>query len=234
MKKRVLVLQHVAPEGPGLIATALAAAEVDVRILRLDHGAAVPESLGDAAGLVVMGGPMGVGDDNRHPFLKAEKALLRRAVEERRPVLGVCLGAQQLAAALGAEVKSSGRQEIGWHALRLGAEAENDVLFRKLESAFTPLSWHGDVFALPKGALPLASSALTPLQAFRYGSSAWGLLFHLEVTRAMVEEMALLFQKDLAAAGVAPEAILSGMARHLSRSQELGLRVFGRWARTLS
>lgn len=229
--KTVIVLQHAAPEGPGLIADALAAKEVAVSTVRLDQGRPVPERLGDAAGLVAMGGPMGVGDEGRFPFLAAEKRLIREAVEAGRPVLGVCLGAQLLASALGGAVRASGRKEIGWHEVRLRGRAQNDALFHGLEPAFTPLSWHGDVFELPPGAEPLARSALTELQAFRYGERAWGLLFHLEVSRAMVEEMGTAFGGELAAAGTTPEALLTGMARHLARARDMGARVFRRWAR---
>ncbi len=231
MKKSVIVLQHAAPEGPGLIAEALAAKEVETSIVRLDHGRPLPERLGDAAGLVVMGGPMGVGDEAKFPFLAAEKRLIREAVEAGRPVLGVCLGAQLLASALGAAVRPAGRKEIGWHEVRLRGRAQDDALFHGLEPAFTPLSWHGDVFELPAGAEPLARSALTELQAFRHGGRAWGLLFHLEVSRAMVEEMVTAFGGELAAAGTTPEAVLTGMARHLARARDLGARVFRRWAR---
>jgi GMP synthase (glutamine-hydrolysing) len=231
MSKRVLVLQHAAPEGPGLIAAALAAREIEAVLVRVDQGRPVPERLGDAAGLVVMGGPMGVNDEAKHPSLAAEKRLIREAVDARRPVLGVCLGAQLLAAALGATVRAAGRKEIGWHEVKLRGRAAGDALFHDVEPAFTPLHWHGDVFDLPAGAEPLASSALTELQAFRYGEKAWGLLFHLEVTRAMVEEMVVAFAGELGAAAVEPASILTGMARHLARAQDIGARVFRRWAR---
>jgi GMP synthase (glutamine-hydrolysing) len=234
MTKRVIILQHAAPEGPGLISAALAAKEVEASLVRLDLGRPVPETMGDAAGLVVMGGPMGANDGGKIPFLAAEKRLIREAVDAGRPVLGICLGAQLLASTLGATVRSSGRKEIGWHEVRLRGRAQEDALFNGLEAAFTPLHWHGDVFDLPPGAEPLAFSAMTELQAFRYGARAWGLLFHLEVTRAMVEEMVGAFPGELKAAAIEPEAVLTGMALHLARAQDMGARVFRRWARLVS
>lgn len=231
MTKRVLILQHAAPEGPGLIAAALGAREVTADVVRLDQGRPAPDALGDAAGLVVLGGPMGANDEAVHPFLAAEKRLIRAAVDAKKPVLGVCLGAQLLASVLGATVRASGRREIGWHDVRMRGRASGDVLFHDVEPVITPLHWHGDVFDLPPGAEPLASSALTELQAFRHGEKAWGLLFHLEVTRAMVEEMVVAFAGELKAAAVEPSAILTGMARHLARAQDVGARVFRRWAR---
>ena len=231
IEKHALVLQHAAPEGPGLIGAALAAKEIGARIVRIDHGQAVPASIGDHAGLVVMGGPMSASD--AAPHLAAEKALILDAIAKKRPVLGVCLGAQLLASALGAKVAPGPRREIGWHPVRVKPEAREDALFHDVESGFTPLHWHGDVFELPKGAVSLASSALTEHQAFRHGRS-WGLLFHVEVTRAMVEEFANLFRGELAEAGLTAEALLTGMARHLGAAGDVGARLFRRWVRLLA
>lgn len=230
IERYALVLEHAAPEGPGLIGQALAAKEIGVRSVRVHEGDGVPESIGDHAGLVVMGGPQSVYDGA--PHLEAEKRLILDAIAKGRPVLGVCLGAQLLASALGAKVAPSGRKEIGWHPVRTKAAAADDALFHDVGPEFTPLHWHGDVFELPKGAVSLASSALTEHQAFRAGS-AWGLLFHVEATRAMVEEFVGRFRGEVLAAGLSPDAVLTGMAKHLAPAGDVGARLFRRWVRLL-
>jgi GMP synthase (glutamine-hydrolysing) len=190
----------------------------------------VPGELGEAAGLVVMGGPMGVYEAERHPHLAAELALLRDAVRRGRPVLGICLGSQLLAAALGARVYASGRKEIGWLPVHLEGAAGDDALFAGMPASFDALHWHGDVFDLPPGAVPLARSALTAHQAFRHGRAAYGLLFHLEVHPEQVDSMSSAFAGELAEAGVDPAALAAGTARHGEEQRRLGAAVFARWA----
>jgi GMP synthase (glutamine-hydrolysing) len=229
----VLVLQHAAPEGPAAIGDALKRRGIGAKVLRLDQGDAVPATPEGAAGLVVMGGPMGVYEADRHPFIPAELRLIERAVDAELPVLGVCLGSQLLAAALGARVYASGRKEIGWHEVRLRPAAHKDALWHGAEERFTAFHWHGDLFDLPKGATALASSDLTEHQAFRAGESAYGLLFHLEVGEAQIRDFVKTFADELAAAKIPGAPILDGIAAHLKPVQRLGAQVFDRWAALL-
>jgi len=224
----VLVLQHAAPEGPAAIGDALRRHGIGMRTLRLDQGASVPGTMDGAAGLVVMGGPMSAYDPI--PHITAELRLIEGALKEERPILGVCLGSQLLAAALGAWVGPSGGKEIGWHEVRLSEAAREDALWRGTEGRFMGFHWHGDVFDLPKSATPLASSALTALQAFRAGTNAYGLLFHLEVGEPEVREMVTTFAGERAAAKIPVAPILDGIAAHLAPLQRIGSRVFERWA----
>ncbi|MBV8881283.1 MAG: type 1 glutamine amidotransferase [Planctomycetaceae bacterium] len=227
---RVVVLQHAAPEGPAAIGDALQRRGIGLRTVRIDQGAAVPESMEGAAGLVVMGGPMSVYEADRLAHLSAELQLIERALEDGLPILGVCLGSQLLAAALGARVYSSGRKEIGWHEVRLRKDAGKDPLWRGIDSRFMGFHWHGDVFDLPRRAVPLASSVLTEHQAFRAGDNAYGLLFHLEVGEPQVRGFVKSFAKELAAAKIPPAAILDGLPDHLKTLQRVGAQVFDRWA----
>jgi len=177
------ILQHVAHEGPGSIGRVLAERGVDVVVVHLDQGEPLPSA--DAlAGLVVMGGPMGVRDDLA--WLAPERDLLRHAVDRGLPVLGVCLGAQQLAAALGAEITTGPGEEVGPGEVHLTADGRRDPVlgpeYTGLSGTTVPcVHWHRDTFTLPDGAVHLAATRTFPHQAFRVGARAYGLQFHVEV-----------------------------------------------------
>jgi GMP synthase (glutamine-hydrolysing) len=181
------VLQHVAYEGPGAVADAIVRGGHTVAVVRIDRGEPVPptDAVGDLAGLVVMGGPMGVHDEDL-AWLAEERALLKAAVDADLPVLGVCLGAQQLAAALGAVVATGPQSEIGVGEVHLTPAALPDPVLGPAGSTVACMHWHADTFTLPDGAVLLASSDLFPHQAFRFGRRAYGLQFHIEVTASLV------------------------------------------------
>jgi len=226
----VLVLQHIAPETPGLVARELEACGVALQFVRPFEGGQVPRDLGDAAGLLIMGGPMGVYEVDRYPYLADEMRLIEQALAANTPILGICLGSQLLASVLGSSVIKGKRKEIGWHKVKLTADAFIDPLFKGLESSFIGLHWHGDIFDLPKSATSLASSDLTQHQAFRHGTSAYGLLFHMEATRDNIEGMVRSFPEELAEVNLAPRAVLEGAGQHLAALSDRGRRVFGGWA----
>lgn len=225
----VLAVQHVAVEPPGAIEAAVRAAGLAFSVVRVDRGEPVPRSADGLGGLVVMGGPMGVRDAGRLPHLGDELRLLESALARGIPVLGVCLGSQLLAAALGATVERGPRPEIGWYPVTLEPAALEDPLFGPLPRRLAALHWHGDSFALPRGAVQLARSELTPCQAFRHGR-AYGLLFHLEADAAQLEAMTLDLGEELEEAGVAEDQLLRGARLHLAEARRLGLGLFGRWA----
>jgi GMP synthase (glutamine-hydrolysing) len=148
-----------------------------------------------------------------------------------RPILGTCLGSQLLAAALGARVRPGPQKEIGWHEVTLTPEGRADPLWAEAPDSFAALHWHGDVFDLPRGATRLARSALTDVQAFRYGASAYGLLFHLEVTEPIVRDWVTHFAGELREAGMTPGAILAGVPEHLPAVHRIGDAFYGAWSR---
>jgi GMP synthase (glutamine-hydrolysing) len=182
-----------------------------------------------AGGLIVMGGPQGVYETEQHPYLKDEMRLIENALKDNRPVMGVCLGSQLLAAALGAKVYRGAHREIGWHSVRLSAEAKSDRLLKGVPEEFTAFHWHGDVFDLPRDSVALASSEITPLQAFRHGDNAYGFLFHLEVTEASVNAMVREFTDEVKHASLRA-AILGSVEDNLEKLAEIGDTVFSRWA----
>jgi GMP synthase-like glutamine amidotransferase len=185
------VVQHVDHEGPGLIAGALDEAGHRFEVVRPDRGDALPDR-GSIAGLVVMGGPMGVHEVDAHPWLAPERALIAAAVGDGVPVLGVCLGAQQLAAALGADVTTGPSAEVGLGHVELTAAGRRDPVlgpeYGGLAQTTLPcVHWHQDTFTIPDGAVHLAATRVFPHQAFRWGDRAYGLQFHVEVDGALSE-----------------------------------------------
>ncbi len=226
----VQVLQHADAETAGLVGQALEAKGIALRFARPHRGEPVPRELGDAVGLLVMGGPMGVYEADRYPYLRNEIRLIEAALAQRCPVLGICLGSQLVASALGAEVRKGPRKEVGWHTLTLTEDGLLDPLFKGLESSFVSFHWHGDVFDLPSGAVSLARSELTRCQAFRHGTSTYGLLTHMEVTHDIVKGMVESFPDDIRETGSTAAAILSEADELLPSLSARGRRVFAGWA----
>lgn len=187
---RLLALLHTKHEPLGQLQPWLTAAGVQIdTVVMLD--AAVPQTLDGYDGLIVMGGPQTACGPDHEPFT-GERSLIRAAVSEGRPYLGVCLGGQLLAAALGGRVEP-GAPEKGVHTVRVTPAAEHDLLLQELPAEFRIPQWHGDAITqLPSEAVHLASSDACPHQAFRVGDCAWGLQFHPEVTPAIMQRWSQL------------------------------------------
>jgi GMP synthase (glutamine-hydrolysing) len=192
---RAVVLQHTPTEGPERVATLLAERGVAVETVAVFDGAPVPDDIAPDRLLIVMGGPMGVGDagNAKFPFLAQEIALLRTLLARNAPVLGICLGSQLLAAAAGARVYPNMRpgtdgkpvpaREVGWGPIDLHNVGEPALA--GLPAQPLVLHWHGDTYDLPPGAVHLASTPVCRHQAFRVGR-AFGLQFHPELEREMI------------------------------------------------
>jgi GMP synthase-like glutamine amidotransferase len=181
----LLVLQHAAHEEAGLIEEMADGRAVPLLTLRTFRGDPLPRTTDGLTAVVAMGGPMSVNDGL--PWIAEEKRLLALAMAEGLPVLGVCLGAQLMAAALGAAVTRAPALEVGFGEVELTREAQGDRLFSAAGATLPVLHWHGENLALPEGAVRLAGTPLCPNQAFRWGERAWGLQFHLEATEEMLE-----------------------------------------------
>ena len=183
----VLIVKHVDIEGPGLIEHCLKQKAVPHRIICLETGEPLPGPSGFTH-IVLLGGPMNVYEEDRYPFLKREDLFIKEAIQRGKHVLGICLGAQLIAKALGARVTKSPVKEIGWSEVSLTEEGLKDPLFSALPKAFPVFQWHEDTFEIPRWGTLLATSPDVPNQAFQYGDNAYGLQFHLEVTMDMIRE----------------------------------------------
>jgi GMP synthase-like glutamine amidotransferase len=178
---RVQVLQHVPFEGTGSIQAWMDARGFAVSTTRLFQGTALPDQSG-FDWLIVMGGPMSVNDEAAFPWLRPEKRLIAQAVEGGKIVLGICLGAQLIASALGARVYPNTCKEIGWFPVRRTEPASGSGVARLFEDETEVFHWHGDTFDLPVGASGFLESDACAQQAFSIGHQVLGLQFHLEMT----------------------------------------------------
>lgn len=190
---RFLVFQHIDVEHPGVLRDFMAADGIDWDAVELDAGEEIPPLDGYDA-LIVMGGPMDVWQENEHPWLVAEKAAVREAVAERGlPYLGICLGHQLLADALGGEVGPMEGSEVGVMPVELTEEGRADPLLQDFAERFLCVQWHGAaVKRPPAGATVLASSPLCANQAMRVGENAYGFQYHVEVTEQTVPDWAAI------------------------------------------
>ena len=185
---RIHYFQHVPFEGPANIASWASERDFPIKGMHLYRGESLP-SLEDFDFLLIMGGPMGVGDERQYPWLKKEKEYIRFAIEKGKIVLGVCLGAQMIAELLGARVFPNDEKEIGWFPITLIDEAKNDTIFKKLPDEFMAFHWHGDTFSLPEDAIHLAKSQACQCQAFLYQERVLGLQFNLESNKESIKAL---------------------------------------------
>jgi GMP synthase (glutamine-hydrolysing) len=227
---KILVLQHHPAENLGAIADALEGAALAWQYVRVFDGHPIPKDVKGLGGLIVMGGAESVYQLDRYPHLRSEIALIESALKADKPILGICLGSQLLAVALGSHVRRGDQREIGWFPVRLSESAKDDRLMRGLAAEFVAAHWHSDVFDLPHDAVVLASSDRTPVQAYRYGSKAYGLLFHAEMTREILTALVSEFGEGLKRVGIDGNAIVVEAEKHLPALGKVGDTIFGRWA----
>lgn len=219
--RAVWVFQHDDAEPPALVRTVLERLDLNLVTVRPEREALPDRLPEDISALVLMGGPFGAYQQDTQPWIAREVALLREAIDTARPVLGICLGAQLLAAAGGANVyPADPPKELGWHRVKLTPEGQRDPLSRFLANPLTGdptfvFQWHGDTFDLPPGAMRLAASTRFPQQAFRLGRVAYGFQFHFEVTEDVIRHWVNLWRRELQDQEVTADDILSGIKEHL-------------------
>jgi GMP synthase (glutamine-hydrolysing) len=231
---KVLVLQHIGCEPPGEFEEVLKARRASLHRVELDEHEVLPDWRQFDA-IVAMGGPMSVNDEDAFPWLAAEKQLIRDAVRSGTPFWGTCLGVQLLAASLGARVYPGPKPEVGLLPVTLTDEAMADPVFHGLARQFLALQWHGDTFDLPDGAVLLASSPAYPAQAFRWGRSAYGVQFHLEVSVQMATEWSMVPEYKESLERVLGPSAMEGLVNDL-RAQSDGMLatarlMFDQWLR---
>jgi len=191
---RAHIFQHLSFEGPGNIQPWLRDHGFDITFTIFSEKELFP-AISEIDFLVIMGGSMSVNDEDKYPWLIKEKHYIREFIANGKPVLGICLGAQMIASALGAKVYPMPHKEIGWFPVR-GVPINHKSSFQ-FPASFTPLHWHGETFDLPEGAVLLASSEACKNQAFQLGDNVLGIQFHPEASRETVEDFVFHFKKEL-------------------------------------
>lgn len=228
---RVLAIVHQRDAGPGVFAEAIAETGGALDEWTLAERPQPPaDPLGYDA-VLVLGGAMNVDEGERHGWIAEEEALLRKLLARKVPLLGLCLGGQLLAQAVGAAPRRASRPEIGWHRVEVTPEGENDPLLGPLAPSFETFQWHSYEFPLPPGAVPLARSEVC-LQAARLGERAWALQFHPEVSRADALHWVDDYGSDPDAVriGIDPAVLGPETDEKIGEFNELGIDVCQRWS----
>jgi GMP synthase-like glutamine amidotransferase len=229
---RALAIVHQDDAGPGVFADAFKRADIGLDTWMISAGGDPPADPASYAAVAVFGGAMHADQEDLHPWIADEKALLAGLLEGGTPLLGVCLGSQLLASAAGAEVGRARMPEIGWHEVRLAPAGADDPVLGFLPEAFTAFGWHSYEATLPPGATPLAHSDIC-LQAYRAGESAWGIQFHAEVSPADLEHWTVNYEEDpdAVAIGLDAEALGRRNAQEIGRWNETGRALCGRFCK---
>lgn len=225
---RVLAFRHSPSEGLGSLEDAARSLGIECVCADLFRNSSAPVSVDEFDGLMLMGGPMSANDDL--PYLRKELEQIDRAVAQHKPVLGVCLGSQLIAKALGAKVYRNQVKEIGWAPVYWTESARADPLFTGLTAPETMFHWHGETFDLPPGAELLAWSDRCRHQTYRVQDNIYGLQFHLEVTPQMITEWC---RQDAACGDLREVTTPIEPHENSARLAELSEMVFGRWCRLL-
>ena len=228
--RKLLVFQHVPYEILGIFNPLLKESGFRIRYVNYGRDNVQRPNLDSYNGLVILGGPMNVDQVDKHPHLQDEVELIQEALEKNMPMLGICLGGQLIAKALGAQVTQNPCKEIGWYDVTPSEEGHHDPLFKHFEKTRKIFQWHGDTFAIPDGAIHLASSPTCQNQAFRYGERVYAFQFHLEVDQGLIGNWLdrPAYRQEIAklGGGVSVDSIREETQNHIRQANQLGTEVF--------
>jgi GMP synthase (glutamine-hydrolysing) len=233
-RRSAVALRHVAFEDLGLLAPVMEHQGWDVSFCEAAVDDLRHDSIRNANLLVILGGPIGAYETDAYPFLTSELALIEHRLSRELPTLGICLGSQLMAKALGSRVYAGPVKEIGWGRIELTNEGAASCLSPLAEADSAVLHWHGDSFDLPSGAQRLASNAHYANQAFGYGRHALALQFHLEADPRQLEEWYVGHAVELAAAKISVEELRAATSKRANGLANQANRVFTRWLRDLA
>lgn len=226
--KKILVCQHVAYEILGTLNPLFKDSGFRIRYVNFDRTPDAQPTINGYAGLIILGGPMNV--DDPLPHLAYEVKLIQDAIKKNIPVLGICLGSQLIAKALGAKVYPNCKKEIGWYDVHLTDEGKADPVFKYFKPTEKLFQWHGDTFDLPPETVHLAYSSDCKLQAFRHKKRVYGFQFHLEVDEAMILRWFNVprHQKEIECLNgqIDPQTVIAEIPNHIDRLKELSGQTF--------
>jgi GMP synthase (glutamine-hydrolysing) len=232
-RPKILVFQHVPYEPLGTLDPLLKEAGFRIRYVNLGRQPESRPSLDGYEALIILGGPMSTDEIDAYPNLLTEVEIIREAVERQKSVLGICLGAQLLAKALGGSVKRNPTREIGWYDVELTDEGRDDPVLSAFASVQEVFQWHEDGIELPPGAIHLAESDASTVQAFRHGEHAYGLQFHLEMDQSLIERWltvpvneATLQEEE---GRIDPDSIRQQNSKSIGALEALSRETFSRW-----
>ncbi|HUU29955.1 MAG TPA: gamma-glutamyl-gamma-aminobutyrate hydrolase family protein [archaeon] len=230
MSKPFLVIQHVESEDAACFAHILERSGMETELVRTYRSGKIPEEAVRYSGLLIMGGPMNVDQADIYPHLSQEMRLIRESAAAGVPALGICLGAQLMAASFGAPVYPGPVKEIGFYDVTLTREARQDRLFEGFPRTLKIFHWHAQTFDLPGGAVRLAGSPGYPNQAFRLGETLWGLQFHLEVTGSHIRRWLQENSAGIEACpDIDPDAVIADILKYEAAISRLAYKLFDRF-----
>jgi len=228
---KLLVFQHVPHEILGTLDPMLRNAGFRMRYVNFGRPNHTIPKLRNYDGLVVLGGPMNVDESDEYPYLVPETEAIREFIDMDVPILGICLGSQLIAKALGARIYKNSEKEIGWYDVCITEEGRKDRLLGTFGPVEKVFQWHGDTFEIPSGAFHLAASSACTNQAFRYGDKVYGFQFHLEVSAPMIERWLVtpVNRKEIEELGgkISPDVIRSETPVYINTLFVLSKRTFG-------
>ncbi len=227
---RILVFQHVAAEPLGTLDPLIRSRGHRIRFVNFERAPDAQPSIDRYRGLIVLGGPMNVDEQSRHPHLSTELRVIEQALKQDKPVLGICLGAQLLAHVLGAPVQRHAQPEIGWYDLHATRDGRADPVLAPLGESAPVFQWHGRRFDVPGQAVHLARTESCEPQAFRYGDRAYGFQFHLEMDLPLIERWLATpaYREELEASGLGHDvdSIRADSRQRIDSMQTMADRVF--------